>query len=148
MPSAFVAATASLPLNSRPNSTGATSLWSYVAWGLAGFLLGAVLWHFVGFWDFLGGVVYQRQQEPAAIERAFASRFADGATAVPFAGPELSAGASARNCTTLTQDRATGRTVAHPCLVIIRNVPGEMDAAASDRMMQTAARLDRVAAGR
>lgn len=37
------------------------SLAARIGWGAAGFLVGAIFWHFVGFWTFLSEVAFNRQ---------------------------------------------------------------------------------------
>ena len=100
-----------------------TSRWNTLGWGLLGFFCGALFWHVVGFWDFLGGIVYKRQQEATVIERVLKTQFAEAEEDKPLAVREQQARAAAQNCTTLVMDRITGTTASRPCVVIIRNVP-------------------------
>ncbi|NOU08103.1 MAG: hypothetical protein HOO99_18160 [Hyphomicrobiaceae bacterium] len=54
--------------------------WPGWCWGLGGFMLGMVFWHFIGFWGFLNAVLFA----PAARDRAQNERPASGdARAVP-----------------------------------------------------------------
>ena len=124
------------------------SRWSTIAWGLLGFFCGALFWHVVGFWDFLGGIVYKRQQEATVIERVLKTQFSEAEEDKPLAVREQQARAAARNCTTLVMDRMTGTTASRPCVVIIRNVPQDADTADTAYVLPTSARLDRVAGGR
>ena len=125
-----------------------TSRWSTVAWGLLGFFCGALFWHVVGFWDFLGGIVYKRQQESTVIERVLTMHFAEAEEDRPLAERERQARVAAQNCTTLVMDRLAGATVARPCVVIIRNVLQDAETADAAQALSTSARLDRVAGGR
>lgn len=126
----------------------AASRRSYLAWGLLGFLLGAVFWHVVGFWDFLGGIVYKRQQEATIIERVLTMNFAEAEEDRPLVERERQAHQMAQNCTTLVFDRVAGSTTARPCVVIIRNVSEDADSGAPVEVLRTSARLDRPASGR
>ncbi|MFA5948887.1 MAG: hypothetical protein WC807_01245 [Hyphomicrobium sp.] len=72
---------------------------------LAAFVIGAVFWHFVGFWGFVSDVVYAPQQTQAAAHR-------------PLGAAELAIGqtyASAPACVALALDRATGLTSLAMC---------------------------------
>ena len=119
-----------------------------IVWGFLGFFCGALFWHMVGFWDFLGGIVYKRQQESTIIERVLTAHFTEAEEDKPLAEREQQARLAARNCTTLVLDRIAGATVARPCVVIIRNVPQDAETATTAQVLPTSARLDRVAGGR
>lgn len=45
----------------QPRPPRPATLASRIGWGLAGFLVGAIFWHFVGFWTFLSEVAFNRQ---------------------------------------------------------------------------------------
>lgn len=62
-------------------------------WGLLGFLIGAVFWHFIGFWGFVSEVVYTGR--PAGAER-----FVDQS------GPQ---------CSEVVLDRETGAILTRAC---------------------------------
>lgn len=84
---------------------------SGLGWSVIGFLVGAVFWHFVGFWGFVANVVLaggpglpaSSAHSLKAAERVEWVRMADAA-----------APASAA-CTMLFLDRQTGLTSAHEC---------------------------------
>jgi hypothetical protein len=69
------------------------------AWGLGGFLIGAIFWHAVGFWGVLGAAVLDG---PEASAVSVVARPAEVAAGVP-------------NCTVLALNRSTGRTYSVPC---------------------------------
>jgi hypothetical protein len=69
------------------------------AWGVGGFLIGAIFWYFVGFWSFLSTVVTTKGPEAAV--------------SVLVRPSEVVAGAP--NCTLLVLNRSTGRTTSVPC---------------------------------
>lgn len=86
---------------------------SAVGYGMIGFLLGAVFWHFVGFWDFVGQVMFrghahdhQITQAPAPIKLKERVGGASGPLAVV-----LEPG----SCSTLQLDRDSGQTSEVPC---------------------------------
>lgn len=135
---------------SGQKSTGSarTTRWNTIAWGLLGFFCGALFWHVVGFWDFLGGIVYKQHRDTTIIERVLTTQFAEAEEDKPLAAREKQARAAAQNCTTLVMDRISGATAARPCVVIIRNVPLDAELAQASNILTTSARLDRVAAGR
>lgn len=39
-------------------ATHPTSVFARASWGMAGFLIGAAFWHFIGFWNFVSEVVF------------------------------------------------------------------------------------------
>lgn len=84
-----------------------------LAYGAAGFVLGAVFWHFVGFWDFVGHIMFkgtaEGQQEAAG--RLPAIKLRERVSGVNSMAITL----SAETCTDLHLDRATGQTRAEPC---------------------------------
>lgn len=68
-----------------------------MAWGLGGFLIGAIFWQAIGFWGVLGEAILKRPEPKVSVVARLA---------LPARLP---------NCTTLALDRATGRTVSVPC---------------------------------
>lgn len=76
-----------------------------IAWGFCGFLIGAIFWHLIGVWGFLGAVVLKEpamsvvaRQQPVMVARQRAVE--------PAALP---------NCTVLVLDRSTGQTTSVSC---------------------------------
>lgn len=111
---------ASLPL-AKLTKQAEPSLTAQIAWGGAGFLLGVIVWHFVGFWTFISTVVYRGPAYPTATvgTPASPSRPAPPAkrseTVLGSAPAQPSAGATESNCSTLTLDRASGTTKIARC---------------------------------
>jgi hypothetical protein len=68
-----------------------------LAWGFGGFLIGAIFWHAIGFWGFLGEVILKSPDPRVSVVAR---------TTPPSSLP---------NCTALAIDRATGRTRSIPC---------------------------------
>jgi hypothetical protein len=78
-----------------------------LGWGVLGFLVGAVFWHFVGFWAFVSDVVLAGGPEAAREDQVSNSRSGWVQTA------DASAAMSA--CVSLSLDRRTGVTSAQAC---------------------------------
>lgn len=96
----------------RPASTPRRSLRSGLGYALLGFFLGAIFWHFVGFWDFVGQLMFKGAttgteivQGPPVIKLR---ERVSGASAITLV-------AASETCTMLQLDRATGETLAMPC---------------------------------
>jgi hypothetical protein len=81
-------------------------------WTAVGFLLGAIFWHFVGFWGFVAQVVLAENPAPRVAEQAQVLEVAERGQWVQTAE---AAQAFAPACVTLYLDRATGRTTAIAC---------------------------------
>lgn len=85
---------------------------SILAWVTAGFLAGSVFWHFVGFWDFVGRIVFNGPQHvtpahahdagPTGPDRSVSS---DG----------VSEQAKVSACVELLREPHSGETTALPC---------------------------------
>jgi len=73
------------------------SRWRNTCWAGLGFLCGAVFWHAVGFWAFLGGLMVRGPATEAAIE--------------------------VNDCVTLVMVRETGTTRSEPCPMLIARLP-------------------------
>ncbi len=74
-----------------------------------GFAAGAIFWHLVGFWQFIGEVVLDRPDELRAELAAMGT-----ASRVP--APQIVTGSIAGgNCVRLTLDRGAGAIVTEPC---------------------------------
>lgn len=105
-----------------------------VVFSVAGFILGAVFWHFVGFWSFVSHVVLTgpaggaARKDPGRNTQVTKEqvikepgRLRDGARAiVPLVStlaPEV------EDCVTLALDRRSGRTDLLPCRRLARELP-------------------------
>jgi hypothetical protein len=84
-----------------------------LAYGLAGFVLGAAFWHVVGFWDFVGRVMFKGADQTADVVAAIAPdvKLRERVSGVG----SLAITLSSETCTSLSLDRATGQTRAEPC---------------------------------
>lgn len=107
-----------------------------LGWSVIGFVLGAMFWHFVGFWGFVseavlaGGpiaAIEQRAAEPA--------RRKSQADALP--QWVQVAEASAPACTLLALDRQTGLTSARPCDADHTALPADVSLGREDRLPAT-----------
>lgn len=78
-----------------------------IAWGLGGFLVGAIFWHVIGFWGFLGTVVLKGPETAVSVVTR--------QQPVVVARQQIVESAILPNCTVLVLDRSTGRTSSVPC---------------------------------
>jgi len=79
-----------------------------LGWSVIGFVVGAVFWHFIGFWGFVSEVVLAgRPPEPAAQSRMHTPAVAEKRPVQV---------ADAAPCTVLALDRQTGVTSARACV--------------------------------
>ncbi|MFM9940843.1 MAG: hypothetical protein ACKVP7_15270 [Hyphomicrobiaceae bacterium] len=78
-----------------------------MAWGIAGFLIGAIFWHFIGFWGFVSDIVLKGRPQDSRIVAQTGS-----------------------DCTELALDRATGVIHATACPI---HAPQLAEVARSDR---------------
>lgn len=106
-----------------------------LGWSVIGFLLGAVFWHFVGFWSFVSEVVLAGDPSGRGGERS--RPLASAAGDAPVSADEGLALATSAWCTALALDRKTGLTSAAGC----------PQGAASGSPVAIKPREDRVAAG-
>lgn len=83
------------PARFRPGKPHTGSL---LAWGLMGFILGAVFWHFVGFWHFVRTIVLPL---PKPVERVMVD------TPLPPTG-----------CAAFVLDRESGAVLPTPCRIV------------------------------
>ena len=94
--------TDAVPANSIDRPGAAIML----GWGLLGFLVGAVFWHFIGFWGFISDVVLRGHPDDIRI--------------IAQVGPE---------CTEMVLDRTTGAVTATACPasapVLVENIRSE-----------------------
>lgn len=110
------------PAASKEARAGGQSLRAQLAWGGSGFLLGVIVWHFVGFWSFISTIVF-RGPEPGAASvsaTAPATRVASLSTkraqTVSGGAPtQVAAPAPASDCSELVLDRTTGTTTLAVC---------------------------------
>ncbi len=89
----------------------------YIIPSLAGFFLGIVFWHFVGFWNFVSEAVFSGPREKIALEQISKK---NGATSGIETGSINTTGRNnavvgATSCTTLAYDAASDRTHLVPC---------------------------------
>lgn len=88
------------------------SLISGLSYGLFGFVLGAIFWHFVGFWDFVGQVMFKSRTGDTEIAQASAPpKLKDRVSGVT----ALAVMPEPHSCSTLQLDRDTGITSMAPC---------------------------------
>lgn len=78
-----------------------------IASGLCGFLIGAIFWHLIGVWAFLGAVVLKVQETPVSVVAR--------QQPVTVARQRVVEPAVLPNCTVLVLDRSTGQTYSISC---------------------------------
>ena len=90
---------------------------------LLGFVAGSVFWHFVGFWDFVGRIVFHKPKAPIAgphksglVEPKVYDQLPSAAAAAGTDGVTALGGAVAiDNCITIVRDPATGQSQSQAC---------------------------------
>lgn len=82
-----------------------------LGWSVIGFVVGAVFWHFIGFWGFMAEVVLAGGP-PASLERAVS---AGSRTEIAGAHAAEPTSEALRACTALVLDRRAGVTSARSC---------------------------------
>lgn len=110
---------------SRTHSVGTALLW-----GGAGFIVGAVFWHLIGFWDFMTAVILGH---PESRRQDAASAWSTQVIAQPIPGRTTRRPPPTSSCSTIAMDRANGSTMAKPCPAIIPTAPATV-AEKADRL--------------
>ena len=124
------------------------SHWRTGAWGLMALMLGAAFWHVVGFWSFLTSASFHGDQTKTHVAGHVSGYVADSPFGTTPLVRDLSTAETSRNCTTLTRDLGSGRTMSRSCVVVMGNALIEASAPPQRRFIATSARLDRIAYGR
>lgn len=120
------------------------SLRAQVVWGGGGFLLGVIVWHFIGFWSFISTIVFRGPDpgpDPGAAPVSVSVAAARPAiapakrsqTVSGTAPAHVTVAASASDCSALVLDRSTGTTSLAACAGIQQPM----------RMVQFTQRADR-----
>ncbi|HEX2842036.1 hypothetical protein [Hyphomicrobium sp.] len=107
-----------------------------LGWSVIGFILGAMFWHFVGFWGFVSEVVLAGGPI-AAIERRAAEPAHRKSQVDVLPQWVQVAEASAPACTLLALDRQTGHTSARPCDADHVALPADVSLGREDRLPVT-----------
>lgn len=110
---------------SRTHSVGTALLW-----GGAGFIVGAVFWHLIGFWDFMTAVILGH---PESRRQDAASTWSTQVIAQPIPGRTPRRPAAVSSCSTITMDRVNGAATAKPCPAIVPTAPATV-AEKADRL--------------
>ena len=107
------------------SGTRRSGIRSHIGWGIGGFLLGAICWHLVGFWNFVGDVVLSGPNTTTVVER----------DVKPSAKPRVLAYEKRRsvattidttaNCSAFYRDAETGLAHQSKCQAIVRS-PGSI----------------------
>jgi len=100
---------------------------SHLGWGVAGFVIGAIVWHLIGFWSFVGDVVLSKPENTTVVER---SQEPSGKPRVlSYVKKRVTSNVSpaSRNCSAFYRDEETGMARPAKCQVIVRS-PGSIGA--------------------
>lgn len=109
-----------------------------LGWSVIGFLLGAVFWHFVGFWGFVSDVVLAGHSAVVIADKAPPAAGADSWAAKTEVATAV---LPASSCISLALDRRTGRTSAVACAAEAGSLPADTFEGREDRV-QAAASAD------
>ena len=124
------------PAPPRAARSGASGIGSALLWGGSGFIVGAIFWHAIGFWDFMSHVVLGDPENRRT--QSEAGGWATQVITTPTPGRTTSKRtAVAANCTTLAIDRTRGATASKPCPAILPTVPATV-ATKADRLAPSA----------
>ena len=93
-----------------------------LGWSVIGFVVGAIFWHFIGFWGFVADVVLAGGPSPAREQLAWS------------APRSVVASAAMPSCTTLVLDRRSGLTSARPCEGVLPPLPADTFQGREDRV--------------
>lgn len=133
-----------------PSRRRSRSFTGGLASGLAGFVIGAVFWHFVGFWSFVSNVilkgpeesVQQRgdvppPQQPVKVAGRLkdAVRFRDLGASASY----LQAAVGAGNCAEVRVERGSGQANVQACTLSATQLPTTGQAQRADRVNDLAA---------
>lgn len=106
-----------------------------LGWAVIGFVVGAVCWHFIGFWGFMANVVLAGGPQTDA-DRAMLSARAERTGLQRVAGW---ASADTSRCTTLVIARRSGVTLSKPCADGFAALPHDRQQVREDRLVAAAA---------
>jgi len=103
----------------------------HLGWGIAGFILGAVCWHLVGFWGFVGDVVFSKPQNTTVVERTTEQTAKPRVLSYVKKRASNTGAQSSRNCSAFYRDTETGMARPVKCQNIVRS-PGSIGATAKN----------------
>lgn len=116
-----------------------------LVFSIAGFVLGAIFWHFVGFWSFVSHMVLKGPEEQIAAQRETtarvqrtvkeAGRLKDSPQAKAFVPlvPSVRTAPEVAECAALSLDRKTGRVDQVPCYQLAHELP-QLASARADQL--------------
>lgn len=149
-----LASPASRPSRAAARSRRVHSITSGLASGLAGFVIGAVFWHFVGFWSFVSNVILKGHEEPAqqhsdvpppqqpvkvAGRLKDAVRFRDLGASASY----LQAAVGAGNCAEVRMERGSSQASVQACTLSAAQLPTTGQGQRGDRLGDIAATTPR-----
>ena len=98
---------------------------SHMGWGIGGFLLGAICWHLVGFWNFVGDVVLTGSKTTTVVERNVEPNAKPRVLAFEKRRSVAASIETSRNCSAFYRDAETGLAHQSKCQAIVRS-PGSI----------------------
>ncbi len=136
-----------LPASGR-SQPGDRNLMAQAAWGGGGFLLGVIVWHFIGFWSFISTVVFRgpdnagvaitQAAQPATRSSTLVGKRQQ--TVLGTAPAQAPPATPSTDCTALVLDRTAGTTslssceaAAEPMRVVMTSQRGDRHNLASSR---------------
>ena len=98
---------------------------SHLGWGVAGFVVGAIVWHLIGFWSFVGDVVFSKPENITVVERSHEPSGKPRVLSYVKKRASNSVLPTSRNCSAFYRDEETGMARPTKCQVIVRS-PGSL----------------------
>ncbi len=93
---------------------------SHLTWGLGGFFMGVVCWYFIGFWGFIGDVVFPNPEHVTIVERNVEADEKPRVLSYVKKRMSQQSAESSRYCTAFHRDPETGLAVSSKCQTIVR----------------------------
>lgn len=97
---------------------------SHLAWGVGGFFLGAVCWYFIGFWAFVGSLLFSGPENVTSVQRNIDTPVRPRVLSYVKKRPTTPTVQSSYRCTAFYRDPATGFAVPSKCQTIVRALGG------------------------
>ena len=107
---------------------GRSGIRSHLAWGIGGFVLGAICWHLVGFWDFVGDVVLSGSQNTTVVERSIEPASKPRVLSYVKNRAPNSIVETTQNCSAFYRDAETGLARPTKCQTAVRALGSGRDA--------------------
>lgn len=99
---------------------GSRGIRSHLAWGIGGFVIGAICWHLVGFWSFVGDVVFTEGQNTTVVQRNIETPSNARVMSYLKKRPTGAVAETDKNCSAFYKDPDTGRVHSTKCQAVVR----------------------------